>query len=74
MDNELGSEIGITTERLNNAWREDLLSDFDDLEASIWSKWRGLQNDAVSGHESWNELAERQDNWEIPRADGCHDT
>lgn len=39
MDNELGSEIGITTERLNNARREDLLSDFDDLEAGIWSKW-----------------------------------
>jgi hypothetical protein len=51
MDNELGSEIGITTERLNNAWREDLLSDFDDFEASIWSKWTVAMLMTISNHD-----------------------
>lgn len=74
MNNELRSEIGIAAEGLNNAWREDLLGNLDDLKAGIGGKWtaavliaiskhdirdvRGFEDDTVSCHESRNELAQ----------------
>lgn len=71
---EHGSKVVVTTNGLDDTWWEDALSEFDELEGGVWSVWRGLHDDGVSSEEGWDDLAHRQDNWEVPWANGTNNT
>jgi hypothetical protein len=51
---------------LDETWVGDLLDELDDLETCVWSVWRWLADDGVTGEKCWNDLSKREDDWEVP--------
>ena len=71
---ELGAEIILATESLNQAGWEDLLSDLNHLKGGVGGEGRWLDDDGVSHLNCREDFAERQEEWEVPRADCCGNT
>lgn len=55
---EHGAKLVITTEDLNDTWREDGLSQLDCLQRGVGSERRGLDDDCASSKKSRSNLAE----------------
>ena len=67
----LSTKLVVTANNLDDTRREDLLSQLDKLQGSVGCEWRGLDDNAVSSHDRRCDLADRQDQREVPWADGC---
>ena len=68
------TKLVVATQSLENAWRQNFLSQLDDLQGRVRRVRRRLYDDAVAGKESRNDLAEGQNDGEVPWANGAYDT
>jgi len=68
------TKLIITTNSLHNTGSEDLLGELNDLQSGIWCVWRWLDNDSVAGKQSWDDLAKRQNDGEVPWANSTDNT
>ena len=55
---EHGTKLVVTTENLNDTWREDGLGQLNCLQRSVRGERRGLDDDAASGKKGRSNLAE----------------
>lgn len=70
----LCAELVVAADDLDHAGREDFLGELNKLERRVRCEWRRLDDDAVSCHDSRGDLAHRQNQREVPGADGAADT
>jgi hypothetical protein len=61
-----GAEVVAAGQNLNDARREELLSELAELQVTIGSEWRWLDDDWVSGKDRGTDLAASEVNWEVP--------
>ena len=66
MGGEHGTELVIAADGLDNAGLVDFLGDLDGLQGRIGREGRGLDNYAVAGQQRWDNLAEGEDQGEVP--------
>ena len=69
MSSEHWAELVVAADSLDDAWLEDILRKLDDLECGVRSVWAWLDDDCVASEKRRSNLAERENNWEIPWAD-----
>jgi len=51
---------------LDHAGLGDLLEELDDLEAGVWGVWGWLADDGVACEQGGDDLADGEDDWEVP--------
>jgi len=68
------SEAGITSKSLDNTRWEDLLGKLDKLEGGIGRERRWFDYYAVASKKGWDDLANGEDQGEVPWADTGNDT
>lgn len=64
----------VTTQGLENAWRQNFLSQLDDLQCRVRRVRRRLHDYAVASKKSRYDLAEGQNDGEVPWANGAYNT
>jgi hypothetical protein len=62
---EHGTKLVVTTEDLDDTWREDSLGQLDCLQRGVGGERRGLDDDGASGKQSRGDLAEGKDQREL---------
>jgi hypothetical protein len=73
MRREHGTEVFLAAQGLDDTGREDLGCELGDLEAGVGAEWGWLPDEGVTDQEGGKQLADAEEEREVPRDDGDAD-